>query len=135
MPIHNNVGGAYFNLKNRGVLDTRVEYPHGSWIQYTVGGVRCWFLAPTSIPANSPAPDQVNTLWVELEFRSHPGSKQAGRYIDGGRKQCETALKILRSWAVSAVDEMSSSCTKHMAEVEEAVKVLENLITVSGKKE
>ena len=45
------------------------------------------------------------------------------------------ALKILESWAVSAVDEISSSCTKHMAEVEEAVKVLENLITVSGKKE
>ena len=45
---------------------TGYDGSRNSWVEYTVGGVRLGFVAPTSIPANSPAPDQANTLWIEF---------------------------------------------------------------------
>ena len=59
-------GGGGTQFRWRGVIDTTVGYSRNSWGEYTVGGVRLGFVAPTRIPANSPAPNQPNTLWIEF---------------------------------------------------------------------
>ena len=71
MPGRGGGGGTQFRW--RGVLDTTVKYSRNSWVEYTVGGVRLGFVAPTSIPANSPAPDQANTLVDRVCFVSADG--------------------------------------------------------------
>ena len=57
-------GGQQFYYK--GVLDTTVAYPADSWVEYTIGTDQLGFVAPVPIPANSPAPDQANTLWINF---------------------------------------------------------------------
>ena len=57
-------GGGGQQFRYRGVLDTTVAYSRNSWVEFTVGTERLGFIAPTHIPANSPAPDQANTLWI-----------------------------------------------------------------------
>ena len=60
-------GGGGQQFRYRGVwVDQR--WSRNSWVEYTVGGNRLGFVAPTSIPMGSSAPGAANSLWIEYTY-------------------------------------------------------------------
>ena len=63
MPARGGRGGQQFRY--RGVWVDQ-DWSRNSWVEYTVGGNRLGFVAPTKIPSGSPAPGAANSLWIEF---------------------------------------------------------------------